>query len=328
MRKLWLPLAVVLISTGVLLVAKPAADSTIFIGMCDASAAASIDAEHFIIADDEDNTLRIFRRSGGEAIAEKELSEFLGNQTKKKKAKEADLEAAAKIGSRIYWISSHGRNKKGKDSPERERLFATDVAVEDGNITVTPVGQPYDQLLEDLLAAPQLEKYNLKDASEKAPKDDGALNIEGLSGTPDGRLLIGFRNPIRDGKTLVVPLLNPAEVVQGERAKLGDPLELDLGGLGIRSLGWHAGKYVIIAGATGEGGESQLFTWDGKGEAKRVEGISFPALNPEGIAFNKPDGKSEYFLLSDDGGVSIDGKDCKKLKDPKLKRFRGQVVEI
>jgi hypothetical protein len=296
--------------------------------MCDASAAASIDAEHFIVADDEDNTLRIFRRTGGEAVGEQDLSSFLGNAPTKKKPKEADLEAAAKIGSRIYWITSHGRNSKGKDSPERERLFATDVSIEGGKITVTAVGKAYDRLLDDLIAEPRLAKYGLKEASEKAPKSEGALNIEGLSGTPDGKLLIGFRNPVREGKTLVIPLLNPAEVVKGEGAKFGDPIDIDLGGLGIRSLGLHAGKYVIIAGAIGDGGESQLFTWDGKNAPKRVEGVSFAALNPEGIAFQGKDGKAEYFVLSDDGGVNVDGKDCKKLKDPKLKSFRGRVVEL
>lgn len=328
MRKLWFPLTAVLVSSAALLIAKPSPDSTYFIGMCDASAAASIDAEHFIVADDEDNTLRIFRRSGGEAVSEQELSVFLGNETKKKKPKEADLEAAAKIGSRIYWISSHGRNSKGKDSPERQRFFATDVSVKGDRITITAVGEPYDRLLEDLLAEPRLEKYALREASEKAPKSEGALNIEGLAETPENHLLIGFRNPIREGKTLLVPLLNPAEVIQGERARLGDPIELDLGGLGIRSIGMNAGRYVIIAGAAGSGGKSQLFTWDGKGAAQRVKGVSFSGLNPEGIVFPAEDGKSELLVLSDDGRVAIDGQDCKTLKDPKLKRFRGSVVTL
>ena len=60
-----------------------------FFGMCDASAAAAIDSAHFVVADDEDNILRVFSREGGTALAEYDLSEFLGNKGKKK-PKEAD----------------------------------------------------------------------------------------------------------------------------------------------------------------------------------------------------------------------------------------------
>jgi hypothetical protein len=83
--------------------------------MCDASAAAAIDGEHFVVADDEDNVLRVYRREGGRALAEFDLSEFLGNKGKKK-PKEADLEGGAQIGSLTFWITSHGRNSKGKET--------------------------------------------------------------------------------------------------------------------------------------------------------------------------------------------------------------------
>jgi hypothetical protein len=33
----------------------------------------------------------------------------------------------------------------------------------------------------------------------------GGLNIEGLAATPDGQLLIGFRNPLSEGKALLLP---------------------------------------------------------------------------------------------------------------------------
>lgn len=117
MKALYLPAGVSLLLTGYLASANPLPDEATFLGMCDASAAAAIDGEHFIVADDEDNVLRVYRRSGGMALSEHDLSEFLGNKGKKK-PKEADLEAGAQIGVRTFWITSHGRNSKGKETPD------------------------------------------------------------------------------------------------------------------------------------------------------------------------------------------------------------------
>src|SRR6187402_2463901 len=155
-------------------------DATVFVGMCDASAAAAIDADRFVVADDEDNILRIYSRAGGKPLQTFDLSEFLGVQGKKK-SKETDLEAAAQLGDHTFWITSHGRNSKGKDKPERQRLFATRAQVRGDSVEIVPVGQPYSDLLDDLLADPQLAPYKLAAASELAPKAPGGLNIEGLA---------------------------------------------------------------------------------------------------------------------------------------------------
>jgi len=327
MKEAVLSASIGLFASFSMVLAESFPEEATFLGMCDASAAAAIDGEHFIVADDEDNVLRVYRREGGKALFEHDLSEFLGNEGKKK-PKEADLEAGAQIGPRTFWITSHGRNSKGKPQPERQRLFATEVTFNDGKVEVRPFGQSYNSLLEDLITAPELAKYKLQEASQLAPKAAGALNIEGMGTTPDNQLLVGFRNPIPGGKALLVSLLNPNEIVQGQRAKFGSPIELDLGGLGIRSLGYYEGRYLIIAGAFAEGGGSKLFEWNGKDKPRLVEGVSFASLNPEGIAFHRTEGGSEYFVLSDDGTVEIDGCACKKLKDPAVKRFRGKTVRF
>ena len=76
------------------------------------------------------------------------------------------------------------------------------------------------------------EEHNrrLKSAAEA----EGGFNIEGLASTPEGALLIGLRNPLRHGRALLVPLLNPDEVIEGGRARFGAPVELDLQQRGIR----------------------------------------------------------------------------------------------
>ena len=327
-RKRWMHAGLLAVMAGTAAAYEWRSEPTIFSGMCDASAAAALDANRFVIADDEDNILRVYSREGGEALFQYDISQFLGNQGKKK-AKEADLEAAAQIGGYTFWITSHGRNSKGRDTPERQRLFATRVTVRGERIDIAPIGEPYTNLLDDLLNDRRLAQYHLAEAAQLAPKETGGLNIEGLAATPKGHLLIGFRNPVTKGSALLVPLLNPREVCEGVRAQFADPMEIDLGGLGIRSIEYCAGRYMIIAGVIGDSGEpSRLFEWDGRNKPKHITGVTLRGLNPEGIAFQAADGSGEYFILSDDGSREVDGRDCKDLKDPRQKRFRGRVLAL
>ncbi|MES2572655.1 MAG: DUF3616 domain-containing protein [Verrucomicrobiota bacterium] len=298
-----------------------------FFGMCDASAITTIDAERFIVADDEDNVLRVYHRSGGKALVERDVSKFLGN-IGKKKVKEADLEASAHIGLRTFWITSHGTNSKGKEEPSRQRLFATDIRISGETVAIEPLGEPYVGLLDALISDKRFDRYKLAEAATHPPKTPGALNIEGLSATPENHLLIGFRNPVPEGKALLIPLLNPNEVVQGANARFGDPIEIDLGGLGIRSIDFQAGRYLIIAGPIESVGASRLYEWNGKDQPKLVEGIVFTRINPEGVVFDGKDGTKEYFVVSDDGNVPIDGINCKYLEDDSKKQFRAKLFRL
>ena len=296
-------------------------------GMCDASAAVSLGTNLFIVANDEDNVLRVYRRGpGGLPAFTFDLTSFLRIG---RKSPETDIEGCATLGGRIYWITSHGENAKGKNAPNRERFFATTCTVQGETATLTPVGKPYASLLVDLARAPQLAQFRLATAAKRAPKSPGALNIEGLTATPQGHLLIGFRNPIPAGKALVVPLLNPGELIEGRNAKLGSPLLLDLGGFGIRSMGYDGGRFLIIAGPFDNEGQSRAYEWDGKSPTPRLlPDIRFPGANPEGLAFSSPDGRNEFFILSDDGTLKIDGVDCKKVKDPNRRQFRGYSLNL
>ena len=300
---------------------------TTYRGMCDASAAVSLNSDLFAVANDEDNILRVYHRQpGGLPAFSFDMTSFLRIG---KKHPEADIEASAKIGDRVYWITSHGRNAKGKDAPNRERFFATIFTVTNSTVRMLPVGKPYPSLLDDLVREPRLARFNLAAASLRAPKERGALNIEGLASTPEGHLLIAFRNPIPQGKALLVPLLNPAELIEGKSAKFGDPLLLDLGGYGIRDIEQGKDGYLILAGSHNADGESRAYTWAG-GNARPVhlEGIGFPGLNPEGLAFTDENGESTFFVLSDDGTLKIGGVDCKKLKDPTQRKFRGYALML
>jgi hypothetical protein len=104
-----------------------------------------------------------------------------------------------------------------------------------------------------LVNDPALAPFDLAKAATLAPKDEGGLNIESLAADGD-KLWIGFRNPKnKAGEVLLVPLLNPTEAIkEGARAELGDPVALNLSGLGVRDMvAWNDG-FLIIASDSGD----------------------------------------------------------------------------
>ncbi len=305
--------------------ARPPAEGTLltFEGACDASGAVVLQDWLFAVGDDEDNFLRIYDgRVGGPPVAKVDLSPQLG-LVGKKRPPELDIEAATGVGEVALWLTSHGRNSSGKPAPARLRLFATTRPSDASGLEL--VGQPYATLLEDLLAHPPLGRLGLDTASGLAPKEPGGLNIEAMTEALEGSSVwIGFRNPVPEGRALVVSLLNPLEVMQGAKAQLGEHRLLELGGLGMRSLSTWRGQYLIVAGPSAGGGRSQLFVWDGGPTARALTTVPLDGLNPE--AFVTPDTQDAFLLLSDDGEREIEGVACKRLQDPSRKRFRALRV--
>lgn len=259
--------------------------------MCDASAAVALDDQRFVVADDEGNVLRIFKRGEPEPISEHNLTKFLDA-----KKGESDLEGAAKVGDRIYWISSHGVDKNGKSAPNRQRFFAT-------GIDLQPVGTPYRSLLKDI---------NF---------DPSTANIEGMCARADGSLLIGFRTPLRGTRAVLVPFLNPSQVIQGEAAKFGEVIEIDTGGYGIRDICPVGDKFLALAGSTGGRKSFRLYLWDGK-KAEFLPGFYFDKLNPEALFRFPNDAADVIQVLSDDGGNK-----CKDLKKEE-RHFRAGEFSI
>jgi len=295
--------------------------------MCDPSAAVAISDTLFIVASDEDNVLRVYSRGSSSSPQRFDLNSFLKPD---EDYPEADIEGGTRIGDRIFWIASHGRNTKGKLRPGRHRLFATTVAIEGNKVTVIPVGLPYTKLLEDLAQTPTLRKYDLENASKKAPESKDGLNIEGLAATPQGTLMIGFRSPIPGGKALIVPLDNPQQIVEGERAKFGPPIELSLNGLGVRSIEYRESqdRYLIVAGSYNDEGKVALFGWSGEpsDDAELIPEGKFGNLRPEAM-FIYPGDLTAVQFLSDDGERKLEGVGFKE-KVPAKQRFRSFSLDI
>ncbi|MHC4160369.1 MAG: DUF3616 domain-containing protein, partial [Planctomycetota bacterium] len=243
-----------------------AGEVLLYRGASDVSAAAAVGKEMFVVADDEDNVLRVYKTNHAcLPVFSYDLTRFLDIELQHP---EADIEGATKIGDRIYWITSHGRNRDGKIRPNRYRFFATTVKVRGCNISISPVGTMSRTLIRSLIKTESMRQLQLDRAarfgatnlSEKerenlAPKESG-LNIEALCASDDGkRIYIGFRNPRPNSKAIVVPLNNPEQVIEQKKSPIfADPLLWDLKGYGIRSMEYsHFHKaYFIIAGAHDE----------------------------------------------------------------------------
>ena len=317
-RMRWI-LCLTLCAAAFSLRAAPLSEPLVFTGACDASGAVGFPNGLFVVANDEDNILRFYRASQpGKPVQTFDLNPIF---TSKKKSPEADLEGAAQLGSRLFFIASHGRNKDGKYVPARHRFFALDIADQSGEVQFRAAGLVYSNLVADLARDPNYRSFRLAEASEHSPETRGALNIEALAATPAGGLLIGFRSPIPGRRALIAPLLNPDEVIAGKPPRFAKPLELDLNGLGLRDMGWTGQEYYLIAGPDDGGAVSRLYSWSGEAAPPRlIEAANFSGINPEGICFLNV-GVKNILILSDDGTRRINGQDCKDLPEAE-RQFR------
>lgn len=300
---------------------KNAYKEQVFGGIANPSGGVALNADEFIVADDEDNQLRIYNRNQPDKPVQAiVLSKVFKGVIEDGEDLEIDIESAAELGGTYFWLGSHSTSRKGKNRPARQRLLAISI---DEKKHVSAVGKIYTDLLDDLENDERFEVYQFDKAREIQPKAIGGLSIEGLAATPERTLLIGFRNPLAGGtvkdevlvnaKALLVELHNPFEVIQGEAAEFGDPLELDLGGFGIREItGWHGDDYLIIAGPyhANEASEERaaelfrMYQWTkSTGKLSEIQDSALAGFNVEAAIFY-PGNNSEVQLLSDDGKLA------------------------
>ena len=303
------------------------ANSRFHTGASDASSAIAIDANWMLVADDEDQILRLYnRQQSGLAQAGFDFSSSLGLAG----GSEVDLEASSRIGNTIYWLGSHGNNTSGADRPNRERLFATALSGSGSDTSLSFLGD-YRYLEDDLIAWDAANGNALGLAASAAagvlPEQAAGFNIEGLCIAPDGSsAYLAFRAPtIASGasggnqRALIIPVTNFTSLVaigggSPGAAQFGNPISLDLGGRGIRSIEANAsGEYLIIAGPSGAAtgiapADFRLFSWSGNAADAPVlrqadlsallSGGSFEAIVEVPNALNAG---SSLQLLSDNG---------------------------
>ena len=242
----------------------------------DASTAIALDSNWMVVGDDEANVLRVYPRAGGAAVLEWSFGMSLGIGSN-----ELDLEASTRIGNTLYFIGSHSNSSGGNEENNREYLFSVTVSGT-GAATVFTFGQSYGGLEAALVAWDSGNVHGLganyfgfaaASANGVAPEQVSGFSIEGLTASQDGtQLLLAFRAPqspttSRD-KALIVPL-TVASAFSGTPV-FGTPIELNLGGRGIRSIekAEDGNGYLILAGPAGVASDEvthdfRLFRWNG-----------------------------------------------------------------
>lgn len=329
-------------------------------GKADASTAIAVGSNFMFVADDEDQTLRLYNRTASglpfnafNFTANLGLTDISGGVPR-----EVDIEASAQSGNRIFWLASHSNSSGGSNRPNRSRLFATDISGESSTATLSYVGR-YDNLKTDLIAWDSSNGHGLganffglatSAATGVIPEapDGSGWNIEGLVFAPDNSTAyIGFRAPIVPAanrtRALLVPVTNFTNLVSGNPgsgpATFGAPIQLDLGGRGIREIKKNSSnEYLIVAGNAGTGNNFRLYSWTGNpSDAAIARTGILSSLNPESIV-DLPLGlnsvalgaTTEVQLLSDNGDDVFynDGVIAKELPNEEFKKFRSDVVIV
>ncbi len=335
-----------------------------YFGACDASTAVAVDSNAMFIADDEGQMLRLYNRNqSGYPLYSVDYSNLLNlTDISGGAPREVDLEASTRIGNRIYWLGSHSNASSGNTRVNRSRLFATDISGSGVGATLSFVGY-YTGLKSDLITWDANNAHGLganyfgftaSTASGVAPEiaTGAGFNIEGLTVAPDGATAwLAFRAPIAPAsartKALIVPVTNFASLVGGAPAAgpatFGTPIELDLGGRGIRSIERAAdGQYVIIAGphdvATGTAPKDfRLYRWSGIAtQAPQITSAVLAGLtstgSPEAIV-DLPSAitpVAQIPLVADSGDAIWYGGStiCKDLTENRFKAFRADSIAL
>jgi hypothetical protein len=328
-------------------------------GVCNASAAVALNEGQIIVADDERPWLSTFDTSTQTLLGKTPVG-FL------EAAGEADIEGATILQGRVVWISSHGRDSKGRVQQGRQVLFGSHQLPTGATATERMAG-PVRNLLPAIVAQARGDTiYDRLRASigtgakdkNLAPKIDG-FNIEGLTTgeglmpLPDAAsLLIGLRNPVAaDGRAILIELTNASTVLAGTatKLKLGRTILLDLGGRSIRDIAYspHARAYLVIGGPVGDEAESfpngsatfMVFKWDGNentspmaiesfGNLDKLESFHAEAIVPLPVReAGRLVPSDRVLLLSDDGKRDINGKRCEKLPASQ-QFFRGILGQV
>ena len=333
------------------------ATQPIFRNACDASAAFFEPGGDLVVADDRTDVMSAYSPEGGAPLRPVDMYAFTGTNRWARRNFSA-FEAVAPLGDKLYFLTSHARERKrGANRPYRRRFFAVRPVMIDGRQEFEQVGTTYKKLNTALSESKELTRTgiarSIMELHRELPylsPDQRGISLQALAAGRDGNsLLIGLRNPRPAGRSLVIPFLNPERVALG----LAEPtfaaaILLDLGGQGIADMVLDSthGEYLISTGPVGGPGDSgeggRLYRWSGEASdpPKQLERFTRKHFDPQALALA---GDNRILVLSDDGTVpfSVKGRDeckrpldadgmcaCQDLVDESRKQFRGQWVDL
>jgi hypothetical protein len=247
-----------------------------YAGAGNGSGEVDVGGGYMIVADDESNVLRLYQEgTSGLPVRTFDFTGVLPIG-----ATEGDFEAATRVGNTLYVMGSlSNSDPAGKAEPTRDIIFAATIVGSGADTTLSYIGS-YTHIREDLIAWDQANGNPLGLAASGATgvgsKETDGLNLEGMefaSGSTTTAYL-AFRAPLEPTTdrtdALLVPVTNFSSLVADGNpglvtATFGAPVEVNLGGLGIRDIRKNADNQYLIIGGTSDASNStfSLYTWDG-----------------------------------------------------------------
>lgn len=320
-------------------------------GIADASAAIALDDNYMVIANDETNLLYVFdRKNSGLPVTTFDFNQGnLLNLTDGSTGnwKELDLEAGVRsiaTPGKMYWLGSMSNSSSFNNKPNRDRLIAVTVSGTGAATSFANAGY-YGNLRAKLITWGDANGYNFTAAAAdlKDSKTIDGFNIEGMVFGPDNTTMyIGFRAPLvptaSRTKAVIAPIQNfETWFNNGAPAGnpvIGTPIELDLGGRGIRDIiRLSNGFYVIIAGSYDGASTGAIFKWTGNpaDAPTQITTMDISALNAEGAMQINAAGvlmEDRLQVISDNGDNILygDGIAAKDLSQDNFRKFSSNIV--
>jgi predicted extracellular nuclease len=333
-------------------------------GASDASTAIPLDSNFVLVADDEDQKIRLYDRTqSGLPINQFDFTTALNlTDISGGVPREVDIEASTRLGSTIFWLGSHSNSSGGANRPNRSRLFTTNISGSGAGTTLT-FGGYYQHLKTDLINWDNNNGHGLgagflglgaSAATGVQPELPNGFNIEGLTFAPDNTTAyVAFRAPqlptFNRTQAVIVPVTNFTSLPNSTggtpgSAVFGAPIFMDLGGRGIRSIDRNSSnEYIIVAGPAGAAtgvapNDFRLYTWNGNPSTPpQLTTANLTALNASGGSFesivsipNPLTLTSQIELLVDNGDTTWYGTSTisKDLPERNHQKFRRELVSL
>lgn len=273
------------------------------------SGATMLPGDRLLFVADEGNDVFLIegaaKRLGSGKVAKSEL------QRVESEVELDDLEDVAwDRASSVYLVSSHSRNRQGKDSAKRYQIALLQLEAD---------GKPKGPITEVSQRMRDAIPQDLQSATERTPAQCG-FNIEGASFNEAGQLLLGLRSPTqtssikREDKlqedAIVLRLNNPTKLFPPAKEKLEvEQVVLNLGAQGIRGMHYDPEQkgHWIIANLSPDPNYDvrdvwALWFWDGKNPPRRAQVPAEAAAHlhsPEAVCRIMIQGRPHLLLIED-----------------------------
>ena len=316
----------------------------------DASGAIALDDNYMIVCNDENNFLYVFHRDqSGLPVKSFDFNQgnILGLTDGAPGAyKEVDVEAGTSSTTttgKSYWLGSMSNSSSFNNKPNRNRIFAITTTGTGAATNFANAGS-YNNLRQQLITWGDANGYNFT-ASAADGHDSKVIdgfNLEGMVFAPDNTTLyLGFRAPLvptaNRTKAVIAPIQNFESWFNNGspvgNPTIGSPIELDLGGRGIRDIIKQSnGNYIIVAGSYDGTSNPAIYNWTGNpANAPQLTTFNVAGLNLEGALQVNESGvlsPNKIQFLSDNGDAVYygDGIAAKDLTQDNFKKFRSDII--